>query len=188
MCPRPILDRGAEASADRILDDVSARFGEVALAFDASRGESVCEEVSEAAMSFVEPLSVASVQALKTAGELAPGGVEHQVIVRRHETEGVDGPAVGLDACAHDCEERAPVVIVPEDRAPIDPSRDHVEVTVRKRGAEDAWHDASTVGDRMLRSGRCGQLGALLALFHCPHRPCPGSDPGFRRLCGSPTC
>ena len=144
MCPRPILDRGAEAGANRILDDITARFGEVALGFDAPRGESVCKEVAEAAMSFVEPLSVASIQALEAAGEIASSGVEYEVVVRRHETEGVDGPAVGLHARAHERKELAPVVIVPEDRAVADPPRDYVEIAVWKRGAKDTWHDTST--------------------------------------------
>ncbi len=171
MCPRPVPDCGAESCAYGILDDVTARLGEVALSFDDSRRESAREEMAEAAVSLVEALSVTPVQALEAAGEIAPGGVQHEVVVRRHETEGVDCPAVGFDVGVEVREKCAPVVVILEDRAPVDSPRDDVEVAVRKRGAKDPWHETSTVGKRSPKRGPVDTFTHSWRTFPSPNVP-----------------
>jgi hypothetical protein len=58
--------------------------------------------------------------------------VEDDVVVRGHQAERVDRPAVALGAEADAGEEQPPVVVVAEDRAPVHAARDDVEVAVRK--------------------------------------------------------
>ena len=119
MRPRPVLDRVAEPGADGVLDDVAAGRAEVALAPDRPRGEAVCEQVSEAPVALVERLRVAALQALEATREVRPRAVEHQVVVRRHEAEGVERPAVPLRARPQMGQKRAPVGVVAEDRAAV---------------------------------------------------------------------
>jgi hypothetical protein len=118
--PRPVVDRGAEARADGVLDDVAARSAQVALSLDHPRGEAVGEEVPEPLVALVERLRVAALQALEPARELRAGAVDDEVVVRRHETQGVNRPPVALGARAHVREEGAPIVVVSKDRAPVD--------------------------------------------------------------------
>jgi hypothetical protein len=57
----------AETGANGVLDDVTAGLEEVALVVDDPRREAVGEQVSKAAMAFVELLRVAAVQQLEPA-------------------------------------------------------------------------------------------------------------------------
>jgi hypothetical protein len=71
---------------------------EVALVVDDPAGEAVGEQVSGSAMAFVELLRVPAVQELHPARHGVAGGVEHEVVVRRHEAERMHRPAEALDA------------------------------------------------------------------------------------------
>jgi hypothetical protein len=135
--PRPLADGVGETGADWVLDDVTAGGEQVALPVDGSRGEAVGEQVAEAAVPLVERLRVAALEPLDAAGELGLRAVEDEVVVRRHQAERVHRPAIALGARVDVGEEEAPVVVVAEDRAAVDPARHHVEVPVRKRGS---WH------------------------------------------------
>jgi hypothetical protein len=96
--------------------------------------------VAEALVTLVERLRVAALQALKAPGELGLRAVQNEVVVRRHQTERVQRPPVALGARPDVREEGAPVVVVPEDRAPVHSARRDVEVPIGERGSQDAWH------------------------------------------------
>jgi hypothetical protein len=57
--------------------------------------------VSEAPVALVERLRVAALETLEAARELGLGAVQDEVVVRRHEAERVQRPAVSLDAHPH---------------------------------------------------------------------------------------
>jgi hypothetical protein len=118
-----------------------ARGREVVLSLDHPRREAVGEQVSESAMALVELLRVAAVQPLEPARELVSRGVEHEVVVRRHEAERVHRPAEPLDAPAKVSEELPAVGVVAKDVAAAGTPRDDVEVPVRERRAENPGHD-----------------------------------------------
>jgi hypothetical protein len=86
-------------------------------------------------MLLVEPLRVASVQTLEPAGQVRLRALEDDVVVRRHQAERVHRPPVALDAELQKPEERAPVVVVAEDRDSVDPPREDVEEAVGERRA-----------------------------------------------------
>jgi hypothetical protein len=96
--------------------------------------------VAEALVPLVERLRVAALQALEPSRELGLGAVQDEVEVRGHQTERVHRPSVPLGAHPQVGEERAPVVVVPEDRAPVHAAREDVEVPVGEAGAKDARH------------------------------------------------
>jgi len=96
--------------------------------------------VAEPEVPLVEQLREATVQPLDSVRELDSRGVEHQVVVGRHQAERVDGPVVALDADSYVRQEHAFVGVVSNDRAAIDAARDHMEVTVWKCGSEHPRH------------------------------------------------
>ncbi|MDQ3424720.1 MAG: hypothetical protein M3435_00695, partial [Actinomycetota bacterium] len=66
--------------------------------------------------------------------------MEDEVIVGRHQAERVDRPEVAFDADAYVGEEHPSVGVVSDDRAAVDPSRDHVEIAVWKCGSKHPRH------------------------------------------------
>lgn len=91
-------------------------------------------------MAFVELLRVAAVQLLDPAREPVSRRVEDEVVMRRHEAEGVDRPVEPLDASPEMREELTAVEVVVEDVAARDATRDHVEVTVGEKCAKHPRH------------------------------------------------
>jgi hypothetical protein len=188
--PRPLVDRIAEPGADGVLDDVAAGGVQVALVLDRPRREAVCEEVPEAPVALVERLRVAALEPLNAPRELGLGAVQDDVVVRRHEAERVQRPAVSLGARPHVGQERAPVVVVPENRAAVHAATGDVEVAVRKRGSENARH-ASIQAALGPPQGACGRTGALSAHLAPSHpdvsRVRPWFSPAATRSCDSPS-
>jgi hypothetical protein len=123
--------------------------------------EAACEQRAVPPVLVVEGLRVPAVEALHAAGQVRLGRVEDEVEVRRHETQRMERPAVALRAELDEPQERAPVVVVPEDRAPVDAAREDVEVPVGQRCAKHARHRANESA-RTTRRPRRGQTGALL--------------------------
>ena len=140
MRPRPLSDRGCEAGAHGILDDVAAGSSEVVRIVDCSGGEASCEERTEAAVAAVETLCVPAEEPLQSTRELGLGRVENEVVVRRQEAERVQRPAIVLRAEENLSEKRAAIVVIAEDRAAVDAARHDVEVAVRERRSQDARH------------------------------------------------
>jgi hypothetical protein len=130
--PPPLPDRLREPGADGVLDDVSARRSQIALAVDCASGEAAGEERAEALVALVEGLAVVAQEPLEAARELGLRAVEHEVVMRRHQAERVQCPAVALGAETKSPEEGASVVVVAEDRAPVDAARGDVEIAVRE--------------------------------------------------------
>jgi hypothetical protein len=94
----------------------------------------------EALVALVERLRVAALEALKASRELGLRAVQDEVVVRRHQAEGVQRPPVPLDARPNVCQKGAPIAVVPEDRAAVDSAGGDVEVAIGKRGAQDTGH------------------------------------------------
>jgi hypothetical protein len=117
--PRPVPDRVAESRADRILDHVAASGDEVVLAVDRPGGEAPCKKWAEAVVTMVERLRVAAEQTLQPAGELGLGAVDDEVVVRGHQAQRVDRPAVALGEAEDQPEKPAAIVVVAEDRAAV---------------------------------------------------------------------
>ncbi|CAN5663086.1 hypothetical protein BH18ACT13_BH18ACT13_06990 [soil metagenome] len=102
------------------------------LPFDDPGLEAVGEEMAEAEVPLVEQLRETTIQPLDSVRELDSRGVEHEVVVGRHQAERMDGPVVTLHADAQVCEEHPPVRVVSNDGAAINPARDDMEVAVWK--------------------------------------------------------
>jgi len=83
-----------EAGTDCVLEDVLDRPGQVLVVLDEPRREAVAEEVAPAPVAAVERLRVGSVEALQAVREPPELGLDHEVVVVRHQAEGVDAPIV----------------------------------------------------------------------------------------------
>ena len=121
-----------EAGADRVLEDVLDRRGEVAVAFDDPGGEAIAEEVSPAFVAAVERLGVGAVEALEAVGEAPELSLDDEVVVVRHQAEGVDAPVVPLHLAREDPQEEPVVVRVAEGGRARDASRGDVVDAVRR--------------------------------------------------------
>jgi hypothetical protein len=82
----------AQAGADRILEHVPTRCGEVTVVVEYPRVEASAEEMACAGVAPVEELSVDAVEALEASRQGLPGGRDDEVIVRPHEAERVAAP------------------------------------------------------------------------------------------------
>jgi hypothetical protein len=89
----------------------------------------------------VEPLRMAPAQVLDAGAEAGDGGLHDEVVVVRHQTEGVDAPAVAGDGLGKEAEEGAAIVVVAGDVDAVDAARGDVEVAVGELRAEDPWHE-----------------------------------------------
>ena len=68
------------------------------------------------------------------------GRLEHQVVVRGHQTVRVEVPLEAVDALPQECHEAVAIDPVAEDRTVADAERRDVEDAVRQLGAQDARH------------------------------------------------
>src|SRR5690242_1150295 len=136
-----------EAGADRVLEDVLDRRGEVAVAFDDPGGEAIAEEVSPAFVAAVERLGVGAVEALEAVGEAPELSLDDEVVVVRHQAEGVDAPVVPLDLAREDPQEEAVVVRVAEGGRARDASRGDVVDAVRRELLARSPHAARLAPD-----------------------------------------
>ena len=67
------------------------------IVFDNPGRETLAEEVAPALVAAVEGLRVDAVEAAHAVGETPELGFDDQVVVVRHQAEGVDPPVVPLD-------------------------------------------------------------------------------------------
>jgi hypothetical protein len=148
-----------EAGADGILDGVLDRGYQVAVGFDDPRREAVAEEVAPALVAAVERLGVGAVQALEAVGEAPELGLDDEVVVVRHQREGVDVPAVPLDLAREEAQEEAVVVGVAEGGGARNASRAHVVDALRRELATGSPH-ASTLARDLERPGPKQTSGA----------------------------
>jgi hypothetical protein len=96
-----------QARPDGVLEDVLDRVGEVVVVFYDPGGEALAEEVAPALVAAVERLRVDAVEAAHAVGEAPELGLDDQVVVVRHQAEGVDAPVVPLDGLGEQGEEEA---------------------------------------------------------------------------------
>ena len=82
-------------------------------------------------MSVVEPLRVLAVEVLDSRGKLRLRRIEYEVDVVAHQAEGLAVPVIALDRCGELAEIGEAVMVVAEDRGPVDAAGRHVEVAVR---------------------------------------------------------
>jgi hypothetical protein len=99
--------RCGEAGADGVLEDVLDGVRQVAVAFDDPGREAVAEEVAPALVAAVERLCVGSVETPQAARESPELGLHDEVVVVRHQGDGVDAPPVALDLARQEAQEEA---------------------------------------------------------------------------------
>ena len=80
------------------------------LVFDNPGREALAEEVTPALVAAVEGLRVDAVEAAHAVGEAPELGFDDQVVVVRHQAEGVDPPVVSPDGLGKEGEEEAVLV------------------------------------------------------------------------------
>src|SRR5436190_6825169 len=78
----------------------------------------------------VEPLGIDAVEAVAAVGELVAQGFDDEVVVVRHQAEGVNEPVVALHHVCEEPQEEPAVVVAAENRRPVDPTRADVERAV----------------------------------------------------------
>jgi hypothetical protein len=92
------------------------------------------------AVACIEALGVASVEPLEAGRQLRDRGLDHQVVVVRHEADGMHAPVVLPDHDAEEPEEEAAVVVVAVDRNPSRAARRHVEEAVGEDVSRQPCH------------------------------------------------
>jgi len=139
--PAVLVRIDAEPGLDGVLADVLAGVFEVPLRGDHPGGEAGAEQVAAATVAQVEALGMAAAQVLDAGGELRLRRLDDRVVVVRHQAEGVDLPAVPVDRLRKQLEEGEAVVVVADDRRPVDTARSDVEEAVRQLRAQDPRHE-----------------------------------------------
>jgi len=100
------------------------------------------EEVPAAIVPFVERLCIAAVQASHPTRQIRLVGFHDQVVVSRHQAEGVAGPVVGRHDRAEQRQERLSIDVVQIDRAVVGTSAGDVIDAGRKLGSRSSRHAA----------------------------------------------
>jgi hypothetical protein len=127
-----------EATADRFLEHVLDRAGKVVVVFDDPGREALAEDVPPALVPPVVRLRVRAVEPLQPVGEPPELGLDDEVVVVRHQAEGVNAPVVALDLPREECEEEAVVVGVAKGGGAGDASRGDVVYAFRRELAARA--------------------------------------------------
>ena len=144
-----------EAGAHRILHDVLADRRKLLLVHDRSAPEALAEEMAPAAVTGVEALRVAAVQALETCGELGHCRLEDEVVVVRHQAERVEGPIMLPHDRAEQSQEDAAIVVVSVNRDLPGSPCSHVEVAVGEDVSRQARHRPEGMPRRRLQTRLC---------------------------------
>jgi len=106
----------------------------VVVVLDDPAGEALAEEVAPALVAAVERLRVDAVEAVHAVGEAPELGLDDQVVVVRHQAEGVDAPVVPLDGLSEQAEEEAVLGGRQEGGGLRDAPRGHVVDAFRRQG------------------------------------------------------
>ena len=118
--PAVLGDRCRHACPDRVLADVVDDGGQVGVAVEDACGEAIAEEVAGADVTLVEALCVEAVEAAEAVRQLPARARKDEVVVARHQAERDHVPPLLSCDVREEGEEGAPVVVVAEDRAPVD--------------------------------------------------------------------
>jgi hypothetical protein len=146
------------------------------LAVDQPGGEAIAEDMAAALVAAVEALRVRAVQTVHPRGELDSAGRDDEVVVRTHQADRVDAPAVPLDGGGKDAEEIAAVLVVEEDEGGEDADGDHVVRPVRKDAATNSGHAAKLAGEAAAERA-AGTSSHSRHDHHVPSGRVRGSDP-----------
>jgi hypothetical protein len=101
-------------------------------------GEALAEEVAPALVTAVEGLRIGAVEAVHAVGEAPQLGLDDEVVVVRHQAEGVDAPVVPLDGLSEQGEEEAVFVGCQEGGGLRHAARRHVVDAFRRQGVPRA--------------------------------------------------
>jgi hypothetical protein len=136
--------------------------------------------MADPAVAGVEARGVQAVQALHPLRERRLPALDDQVEVVAHQAVRVKLPREPVGHAQQQVDEEAPVIVVHEDRTPIDTARRQVVDAVRERRAQRSGHEANL---RRLdpQTSLCGQIVTLLFHWTRPFRPRPGPAPGHAR-------
>jgi hypothetical protein len=96
--------------------------------------------VPSAVVTQVEALGVDAVQHVHACGQVRASRLDHHVVVRPHEAEGVAAPRKALHDVREKPEEPEAIVVVEEDHRAGDATRDDVEEPVRKGTTKEPRH------------------------------------------------
>jgi hypothetical protein len=137
---------------------------------DHACGEAVAEEVSVAVVPVVEAGRVTPVQEVHADRELLPRRLDEEVVVRAHEAEGEDVPAVALDCGEEEQVHRAVVVDVAEEKGVGDGAAVGVVEAVGKLRTRAASHLRRAYAPLLAPVARVDESSRLRCIRHAPHR------------------
>jgi hypothetical protein len=109
---------------------------------DQPGGKPVAEDVALSLVASVERLRVPAIQAMEAGRELRSGGLDDEVVVRPHETEGMDTPLEPLADLGEQSNEVPPVIVAGEQPALVDRVTGDVVDAVRELASERSGHVA----------------------------------------------
>jgi hypothetical protein len=144
---------------------------------DQSRFEAALEQMADAAVASVEGRGVQPVQPLHPLRQRRLPALDDQMEVVAHQAVGVQLPGAAVGDAKQELDEEPPIVVVHEDRAPVDATRGQVVDAVGKGRTPWTRHD-SNLGSTVTEIGTCGRIVTLLLRSTRPFRPCPGPAPG----------
>jgi hypothetical protein len=157
--------------ADRVFHHVEANLLELVLV-QRPAPEAVAEDVSPASIFEVEPLGVVAVEDLHAVGEMLARRIEHQVIVVRHQAEGLTRPLGAVDRKGQQAEKVPAVIVVVVDRHLRDPAGGDVKKPVREEGARHPRHRRNLRGELSVPRPKTAVCGREVTVS--TRRPCPG--------------
>jgi hypothetical protein len=146
--PRPVRDAPAEPGTDGIRANVAAGVLQVVVVGDQARLEAALEQMADPTVAGVEARRVQAVQALHPLRERRLTALDDQVEVVPHQAVNVQLPGELLGDAEQHVDEEVPVIVVHEDRAPVDTARRQVVDAVRERRAQRARHDRQPTASR----------------------------------------
>lgn len=133
---------GNEARLDRVRQHVLEGGTEMLLVMDHPGGEALREEGASTAMAGVVLSRIVALEPLDRAREVFGSGGYDGVVVRAHQAVGVEREPEAGRGSMEQRQEHPPVRRIAEQHRLVDAARRHVEVAVRKLGAEDSRHGA----------------------------------------------
>ena len=130
VAPRP-TSRGFDNSrSNGIQDHIAAQLQQMRIAFDENRFVPPLKEVSASTMTEVEPLGVPAIQPLHPRGEIAPRGLEQQMVVVPHQAVRMEPPELIADHSPENRKESIAISIIAKDRrALVSPTRHMINST-----------------------------------------------------------
>jgi hypothetical protein len=114
--PSPAFRSTTKSSSNWIECDVAVELEKVCIALDQKRVISALKHMPAFAVSTIELLCEIAVQPPHTSSEVSVGCSDHEVVVRRHETEGEARPIVAHYDVPERLEEVRTIIVVAKER------------------------------------------------------------------------